>query len=482
MWGRRYTGAVVWLLLMPANGGAAPLTLEFTDYLDRALQHSPAAQEIDEDLALADWDSKVAQAQFKTRLVPLANVGASQGTGSQRLGLQVRKQTALGTELSSGVELKRRTSNDFVLQNTHTGRVYVQLSQSLLRRFGKRYNRAAVTVAEWRRRQAEWQALGQRQTLLATVSSEYYQTVLAKRQQRQAQRALTAARTHAAAVRSRLDRGRAAPLAEQQAELAVLQARDTLVKREQTLRQQRTELAARLALSLERQVEVSGSPGLLTPIIPEDWEDALLAYRHDWQQHRIDQQIQRLRLYRARRNLLPDISVNVRVSREGRGDSFAAARRLDETDWSVQLQLESNLEQTQERANRARQSLAQTQLARAGAALRRRINQEVEQAFEALETAARRRQIATLQWQQANQALQLAQQKFERGLIDRPTLQAAADEVFAQATHALQVLLDYNRTAIELGKALGVLDRAWLRAALNEPDKGLTEAERAALP
>ncbi len=481
-------GLALLVLIMqcfPAKGentDSLPLRLDLRTYLERVLRDSNTAKEIEENLAIQSWDRKLAQAQFNTRIVPLADVGASEGTGTQTLGIKASQKIPFGTEISTGLEFNRQTSNQYVLQNSHTGRAYIQLTQSLLQRFGWRYNRAPLTLVEWQQQKTALTAARERQALLYTAMAEFYQTVLAERAFDAAQ--LDGKQAQASADRSllRWQQGQIDETTYWEAELQRQQADYTRKERERDVSRHRDILATRLALSTKRSVEPIQSLELLIPVIPEDWQAELFAYRLDWQQYQIDLEIQRLRVFQARRDRLPDISLNMRVAQEGRGDSFSAARRLDETDWSIQLRLESSLERTHEQARLARENLTRTQLLRQGTAMRRRIEREVADAFAEFAAGTQQRQLAALKWQTAQRELAVTKLQVERGLKDDMAMRAAEKRVFMAETEVVKQLIDANLAAVNLGQALGVLDWAWFESTMAESAGKRTAAEQAIRP
>jgi outer membrane protein TolC len=208
----------------------------------------------------------------------------------------------------------------------------------------------------------------------------------------------------------------------------------------------------------------------MTPMIPEDWEANLLQTRLDWQAHQVRNRISRSEVARAEQDLLPDIGISFNLEQMGEGEGLEDALQIDQTNWSIQLELLSPLDRFEEESTLFRKKMAATRLKRAEQALQRKIRRETREAFADLQMEEQNHRINLKRRQQAAMALDLAKTRYEQGVSDNLDI-LDAESVFADAEAGIsRSLVAYNLAAVALAQSLGVLDRQWIVLALIPPD------------
>lgn len=458
------------LLLVP---GATALAdgQSLIQSIDLALTRSDFALELEEDLLLSQMDVAVAEHQFVTRVVPLTAIGIAQGTGTQLLGLEMRKQLPTGTALNYGVLGTRiDESTGFVVEAPTQAKAYIRISQGLLRRWGNQYNLSELTVAELRDKERQIETEGARQALIEEAVRKHYQLVLARQLLGSAETALLRSGEHLLAATSRQDIGLAAKSDVYRAELALLEGESRVQEGLRQVRKAEDAYRELLGLAADEAVTLGTEIDQMTPMIPEDWEANLLQTRLDWQAHQVRNRISRSEVARAEQDLLPDIGISFNLEQMGEGEGLEDALQMDQTNWSIQLELLSSLDRFEEESTLFRKKMAATRLKRAEQALQRKIRRETREAFADLQMEEQNHRINLKRRQQAAMALDLAKTRYEQGVSDNLDI-LDAESVFADAEAGIsRSLVAYNLAAVALAQSLGVLDRQWIVLALILPD------------
>jgi len=447
-----------------AAGAAVPLDLP--GYVEQVLRTGPAARGLADELMLSRFDIAEKDHLFDVKWVPLANFGASSGTGDQRLGLEARRELPWGSSVSTGFNMTRYYQDAYVLSDSHNMRGYIRVSQGLMRRWGEKYNTIVreKTVLQDRRKRVL--AERKRQDLIVSSVQRYLDLQLALHLAETNRLALERAGANLEVARSRQSAGLVSKMDVYRAEMAAIRAEDSLRDQE---RRRRQALAA-LFEELGREAPPAGAGELIrgeitamNPIVPEEWQERLLDNRPEWIALSLEREEAQLEHFRTRRNLLPDLAVSLYAEQKGTGDSFDTAGSLDESNWAVQLEMRSPLDNLVERNDLARANIALSRLKREEDRLRRVIPREARDGFEDIQAEERRQRFAEARREQAARALELARIRYERGLGDNTELLNAEESQVTAELDILRAQVAYNLAAVKLARALGVLDLAWLR-------------------
>ncbi len=451
---------------LPAVPASASQVYNILDIVKIALKQSDTALSLADDLVIEKMNIASAEHRFAIQLIPLANIGVAQGTGSQTLGYEVQRETSSGSSLTAGFRVDRTDLDEaYEVEDEVRARAYIKISQGLFRRWGTRYNLAGLNAAELSGQSKQLQTVRSRQFLILNTVRRYYNVVLAGKLLEKSEQALGRSRENLEESIARQSVGLVSKVDVYRAELALLTAENS--HRDQQRNQQRAieSLNEQLGLFEAEQLRITEEVNRLVPVIPDDWEQNLLDYRLDWQEHLIDLKKGRISLYRAERNMLPDLALSATLEQAGGADSIEEIDSLDETNWSVQVELRSTFDLFDEKQALTRENIKIAQLHRNGKALRRKIMREAREAFENLQTEEHRHRISVAQLKQAGKAMDLAQTRYNRGLSDNLDM-IDAENSFSQAElDIITALTGYNLQAVELAYALGILDLDWLRLA-----------------
>ncbi|OQX15575.1 MAG: hypothetical protein BWK76_12890 [Desulfobulbaceae bacterium A2] len=459
---------IILLYLFPASAGELP---ELVDYVRQVLQNGPAARGLADELMLSRFDIAEKDHLFDVKWVPLANFGASSGTGDQRLGMEARQEMSGGASVATGFTMSRLYQDAYVLNDSHNMRGYVRVSQGLFRRWGEKYNTILREKSVMQDRRKRVLAEKKRQDLIVSSVQKYLDLLLTTQVSATNKQALERAQRNLEVARSRQAAGLVSKMDVYRAELAAIHAEDNL--REQERRRRQAEAALYEEMGAEPPLEDGAEMGgnripPLSPIIPEDWQQHLLNNRPEWIALQLEREEAQLDQFRARRNLQPDVAVSLYAEQKGSGDSFSSAGTLDETNWAVQLEMRSPLDNLVEKNDLSRTNIALGRLRREEERLRRLIPREAREGFDELQAEESRRRLGQARQEHADQALDLARVRYERGLGDNTELLHAEESRVTAELDILRSSAAYNLAAVKLARALGVLDLAWLSQAAAE--------------
>ncbi|RME58134.1 TolC family protein [Candidatus Parcubacteria bacterium] len=452
--------------------GSSPVlakTISLLQYTRLALENSDSVMDSREELKVARLNVDITSLPFKFRLVPLARVGFSTGAENQKVGIEARGRSEFGTNITIGAAASRITYNEFNVDKPDTVQTYIRLSQGLLRNWGRQYNRSGLTLEELRLQKQRLSYIETQQKTLLEAIRRYYKYILAKMILEQSKKNLSRARKHLMAVKSRVAIGLVPKSDELQSRIAVLNAESAVEENKllfRTALDNFIDLANLCALS---PPAVRSDISLLIPVVPENWQ-ALVPERHPkWQAWEIDKHIFDIKILRARRNLLPDLSVDVTVGRRGTEPTFGKAAKMNQMDWSVQFNLNSPLNPERSSIILQREQIRLNRFLRTGRKLKQQLLRKAREAMAKLHAAERKMRIAAATRIQTMQALELARIRYRRGLDSNLTLIDAEAKRSKATIDWLRARVDYNLAAAKLAADLGILDLDWLRLSLSDP-------------
>lgn len=435
--------------------------------VDFALTGSDKAYDLKDNLALSKMDVAQAEHYFDTKLVPLTSIGFTQGTGSQQLGMELRKETRAGTSVSYGVVGNRIDDNTgYAVENSTNARAYVKVSQGLFRRWGERYNLAELTRTQLLSKEVEITVERERQTLIRSAVQKYYDLVLASQLETQSRKALERSREHLNSAISRQQVGLVSKVDVYRAELATLDAEIALENQHRSFQRSEDSYKELLRIGANDSIEVVKGVEKMSPIVPQHWEKGVWKTRLDWQAYRVKMKVNKVEVYRAEKNLSPDVGLSATVEQKGEGDSVEDALEMDQTNWAMQLELLSSLDTFDEQHALTRVKMEKAKLQREEAALKRRIIRETNDAFLDFLSAEKKHFISLKRLEQAGMALDLAKTRYEKGISNNLDLLDAEAAFSETETDIARALTAYNLAAVAFAYNLGVLDRRWIEASL----------------
>jgi outer membrane protein TolC len=316
----------------------APATLTLREALAMGLARNFALQVETLDVPIAQTETTVEAARFDPALeasgatgderTPTASAFSTSAYDTQRIysgEAGIRKAFRFGLESRLGVETERLTNNSAVtgLRPQYRSFLIFDLSQPLLRDFGREVNTADLRLARNRSRQAAYDFLNRAQGLGAEIEAVYYDLARALAVLRFRQESLALARELLAGNRRKLAAGLVPVTEVQEAETAVASRDEELLLARQELETGFNRLEELLAVqgrSLLRpepfQVEPLPEPARSYP----DFEAALagaLANRPDLKRERLEIRNRKIELAFYANQKLPRLDLDATLGVNG---------------------------------------------------------------------------------------------------------------------------------------------------------------------
>jgi len=448
----------VWPALAPAQTHG-PVTLR--QAVDEALSHGDRAIDDRDAAARAELGLEFARDAFRPKLVP--NVLGSFGQtdlSSQTYRVDIAQRFVTGTEVRLGVGTATAqipgADGDLRFYNADTT---VSVSQPLLRGAGRAVGRRALTAAELQRDDAVRQrALGEQQ-LVIEVASAYYQQVAAHTLVEVARQSVQRARRLRDSSEAKLDAGLVSQLDVLRAQQLVAQTEMQLFDAQAAVGDARDQLRRLTGRGSDAWLEVDRVVPA-PPTAPIDGAQATaLALRH-----RLDLQTRRAahadgdrQLGHARNQLLPQVDVNLALTRRrttsGFVDSFALDGFTAATFFTIGMP-----DRSAQRAAYQNALLDRNRREREVARLERQVTDEVRRALRDRDRQARNVIAADTAVELSRREVEVAQLRFERGLSSTLDVVSAEAGLLQAESRRVQALAEATLGRLRLRAVLGILD------------------------
>ena len=448
------TTAATEKLVGPTPG--AP-TLSLAAAVRQALERSYGLLDSRDAVAGARWQEKAAFAAFLPRVNPLY----------QHSDLS----TVWGVDLSQSLPWSGATlsaNGQYTNQPqaptpyAKTAALQLLLTQPLLRGFGP--NATFFDLRNARRaRQGQERGLALlRQRTAIDVARAFYDVIAFRQLLEVARQSLARTEALLRSSNARLEVGMASKLDVFRAELQASQAREAMVRSETSLATALERFRGTLALPPDDPVEPEAAPLPSPDASLGEPLQALVrrALETRLELHEVRDQVDDARRAAslAKQNLLPELDLNLAVTRYGVGGSWGDA--WSASDHRVQFYLSASYP-IQPYAQRAASAVAEIQVGGRERSVRQReieVEQEVRQAARELEQIRKSVELQQKAVEVAAQQRRLAVLRYQRGLGSNFDVVDAEGSLVTARSALVQLLTSWAVARLELERASGVLD------------------------
>jgi len=420
--------------------GTAP-TLSLRDAVARALDYNARLLDSRDGVEQATLSLNLARSEFRPQITP--NMFGSFGgndLSNQRYSLDFSQRFTTGTALRATVG---SVSSQNQLGNFYTGDTTVQISQPLLRGFGRSLTRRGLTSAESQLQTARRQrALAERQVVI-DVASAYYAIVAQEELAAVAEQTVARSRELLAASEARLAVGRVSRLDVFRAQQLVAQSGARLLDARTAVEDARDRL--RDLLGYDWDYLFSVAPGIPIPEASAITTDEAIAQARV---NRLELQTalaavdNAARAVAAARNqLLPQVDINATFTRRETADTLRESFGVDKFQFASFLSVSMPVDRTPQ----------QTALRTAAMTLSRQAVRQQNRLRQALV-------IADTQISFAAQEVELAAFRYQRGLSNNLDVVNAEANLLAGRAGRVGLLAQLAVARLQLRATLGILD------------------------
>jgi outer membrane protein TolC len=458
-----FISAALWLSssAVAAQEGAALLTLR--EAVDSALvrgDRSLTQQDFVEQASLA----VVAAANaFRPKLVP--NLSGSFGqtdVSDQTYRLDVSQRFATGTEFRAGVGAS--TSQipadaglpDIRFYNADTT---LMVSQPLMRGFGRSVARRALTTAEIRHADAMRQRTMAEQQIAVDVSAAYYRVVAQEAVLEVARQGFERARQLREASEAKMEAGLVSQLDVLRAQQLVLQAELQLFEAQSLIEDARDDLRFVTGLGQDATFRLETEiPRVTEPVTMEEAVRTALSERLDLQiatENAAD--ADRVVAF-ARNQLLPQLDVNLALTRRQTAGSFARSFGLDGFQVATFFNISMPVDRTPQLVEHQNALIERDRRRREIDTLRQRIADDVRRGVRERERALRNLAAAETNVQIAQREVEVARLRYDRGLSNNLDVVTAETNLLNAESRRIFTLAELAVSRLSLRATMGILD------------------------
>jgi outer membrane protein TolC len=441
----------------PAPGAS---TISLAEAVAVALEHNYTLLSANDSVLSARFRERAAFAQFYPRLTPRYQ----QGDGVKAFGADLSQRLPWlgGTILASGT----LSDYDATAAGAPAGKgneFRAILNQPLLRGFGPNTTFYDLRNSQRSRVAQERFYTLAKQRLAIDVTSAYYQIVRQRALLGVSRQSLKRSDTLRDASNARMQVGLASKLDVFRAELQSSQTQESLVQSRAALDNALEGFRLVLGLAPSEPVEPEDRP-----LSPDDASleieptDALVAKALE---NRLELQEARDQIHDAERtlsltkqNLLPQLDLNLSVTKIGFGPSYGDAIDSSDTRWNLSFSSSYPLERSNDRAAKAIAELDLAARKRSVTQREQEVEAEVRNAVRSLE---RLKQSIALQRKSVEfsaQQLRLATLRYQRGLASNFDVVDAEGSLVSARTALVGLLTDFQVARVQLLRTVGTLD------------------------
>ncbi|MBI2834132.1 MAG: TolC family protein [Acidobacteria bacterium] len=459
----RPTLAVVFFSLLAAarplaaDRGTPSPTLTLADTVSEALARNARLMDARDRVEQARLSLRVARAEFRPKVNPSAFGSFGQtDVSNQSYGLDVSQRFTTGTSLRAtvGAVTARNQLGDFYSTDTT-----LQISQSLLRGFGRESARRVLTSAEVGAAEAARAQEMSRQQVAIEVASAYYAIVSQQQLVDVADKTLERSRRLLEASTAKLGVGKVSQLdvfrAQQLVALAEGQVVDALAGVEDAKDQLRALLGRGSDYEFSVVMDIPPNPSRL-PV--EEAVRLALASRLELQNGAAAvAEAERAATF-SRNQLLPQFDVNVAMTRRETATTFGSSFGLDNFRFVTFLGVSMPMNRTAEAVAFQTMLLERDRRVRDLEALRLRIEAEARRAVRQQDRLLNALASANASIEFAEKEVELATLRYQRGLSNNLDVVNAENSLLAARARRLGMLADLAVTRLQLRATLGILD------------------------
>ena len=454
-----------WLAATPAGAQTSPpLTLE--QAVNEALAQNERLVNQADSTAQADLGLRLARNTFKPKVTP--NIFGSFGRtdiSSQTYRVDVSQKLTTGTDLrlsvgtaSSQIPSQSRLSEgDVLFYNADTT---LSVTQPLLRGFGSSVARRSLTSAELRRTDANRQQSLAEQQVAVDVAAAYYRVVAQQAFVEVARQSLDRSRRLRDASEAKLDAGLVSQLDVLRAQQLVAQAEIQFFDSQAGVEDARDRLTFLMGRPTSERVEVRVDiPRPETdPIDAVHATTLALGNRLDLQSRVAARDDAENQIRFTKNQLLPQVDVNLALTRRETADSFRTSFALDGYQFATFFTIAMPVDRTAQQVEYQSALLDRDRRRREVATLERQIADDVKQALRERDRLLRGVMSAETSVEIGRREVEVAQMRYQTGLSNNLDVVTAESGLLAAEGRRIQALADSAVAKLRLRALLGVFN------------------------
>ena len=458
-------GVIVGIAVAP---GVAQTTRVVTlaNAVDEALARNDRVINQRDTTQQAELGLQLARNAFQPKVVPniLGSFGQTNVT-SQTYRVDLAQRFTTGTEVRLGVGTATAQipgqvgglEDDIRFYNADTT---LTLSQPLLKGFGPGVARRSLTSAELRRADADRQHTLTEQQVAIDVVAAYYRVVAQQAFVGVARQSLDRARKLRDASEAKLDAGLVSQLDVLRAQQLVATAEMQLFDAQSTIEDAREQLLFLMGRASGESFDVVPTIPVpsQTPIDVQNAVDIALVNRLDLKSRLAETEDADRYLRFARNQLLPQVDVNLALTRRRTTDTFSRSFGVDGFQFATFFTIAMPIDRTAQLVDFQNAVINRDRRKREITTIQRQIADDVRKAVRDRDRLLRNVIAANTSATIARSEVEVAQLRYERGLSNNLDVVTAESGLLAAESRHIQALADAAVGRLRLRALLGVFN------------------------
>lgn len=434
--------------------------------VEEALARNQRLLDQHDSITQGDLGLRLARNEFRPKVTPniLGSFGQT-NVSSQSYRVDVSQKLVTGTELrvSTGTVSSQIPGEPTLSQGDihfYNADTTLTVSQPLLRGLGRTVTRRALTSAEVRREDADIEQALTEQQVSIDVATAYYRVVSQKAFVNVARQSLERSRQLREASEAKLDAGLVSQLDVLRAQQLVAQAESQLFDAQAAVDDARDQLLFLMGRKSDGLLEVEGEiPRTTVESIDADRAVALaLSSRLDLKSRTAARADADRQAQFARNQLLPQVDVNLALTRRETSSTLARSFGLDGYQFATFFTIAMPVDRTTQQIDYQNAILDRNRRAREIETLERQIADDVRRAIRDRDRLLRSLTAAETSVTIAKGEVEVAELRYERGLSNNLDVVNAEADLLGAESRRIQALADAAVTRLRLRATLGVFD------------------------
>src|SRR5262245_1115004 len=451
------------LAAAPTHAQNAPRVLTLAQAIDEALQKNDRMISQHDNGERAGLAVRGARSQFQPKIVP--NMRGSFGqtnVSDQSYRLDLSQRFVNGTEvrLGSGTSTAQVPAvdggEDIRFYNTDTT---LLVSQPLLKGFGAGVTRRSLTLAEMRQAEAARQQKLTEQQIAVEVAQAYYRVVAQGTMITVARRGFDRARQLRDASEAKLSAGLVSQLDILRAQQLVSQAEMQLFDAEAAADDARDQLRFLIGADADAQFDVIPDiPKTVEEVSPEQAISQALTNRLDLQGAVAEAADADRAITFARNQLRPQFDLNLALTRRETADTLSRSFGLDKFQFATFFNISMPVDRTPQTIEFQNAMIERDRRQRDIDTLRRRISDDVRRQLRQRDRVVRSLAAAENNVQLAQQEVEIARLRYERGLSNNLDVVTAETNLLSVESVRILARSELATSRLSLRATMGILD------------------------
>lgn len=487
---RRLLSIVSVLAVTAGSAAAQSQAISLAQAVDEALAKNDRLVDQQDFTQQAELGLRLAKSAFRPKIVP--NINGSFGQtdiSSQNYRVDLTQRLTTGTELRLGVGTSTAQipgtaggvgteQGDILFYNADTT---LTLSQPLLRGFGRKVARRSLTSAELRQADASRQRTIAEQQVAIEVATAYYGVVAQQAFVAVAKQSVDRSIKLRDASEAKLTAGLVSQLDVLRAQQLVAQAEIQLFDAQSATDDARDRLLFLLGRQPGGDLEVQAD----VPSVDSDPMDVDSAVELAMQKRLdlrgraeagVDAEGQ---LAWSRNQLLPQVDVNLALTRRGTSQSFGDSFGFDRFQFATFFTIAMPVDRTAQQVDFQNAMIERNRRRRDVTTLERQIRDDVRRSIRDRERLQRQVIAAQTSVDVSRQEVEVARMRYEKGLSNNLDVVTAESGLLSAESRRIQALVESAIMRLRLRAVLGILDpRLDIATPPGTKSAGLLDAAR----